>query len=48
MSSPATVTVRLEAWRRWLAANSGRILTALLLFYGALMIVKGAVGLLGS
>jgi Sap, sulfolipid-1-addressing protein len=40
--SPDTITTRLEAWKQWLATNSGTILTVLLVFYGALLIAKGA------
>ncbi len=44
--SPDTVAVRLQAWRKWLAANSGTILTALLVFYGSVMVIEGANALL--
>jgi Sap, sulfolipid-1-addressing protein len=43
--SPDTVASRLEAWKKWLAANSGTILTVLLGFYGALLITEGAIAL---
>jgi Sap, sulfolipid-1-addressing protein len=42
IKSPDTVASRLEAWKKWLAANSGAILTLLLAFYGALLILEGA------
>jgi hypothetical protein len=45
--SPDTVTSRLQDWKTWLAANSGTILTVLLAFYGALLILEGANGLRG-
>jgi hypothetical protein len=45
--SPDTVTSRLQDWKTWLAANSGAILTVLLAFYGALLILEGANGLRG-
>jgi hypothetical protein len=45
LHSPDTVTTRLQAWKRWLAANSGTILTVLLVFYGALLTAEGANGL---
>ena len=40
--SPDTVASRLEAWKKWLAANSGTILTVLLAFYGVLLTLEGA------
>lgn len=40
--SPDAVGRRLEAWKKWLAATSGTILTALLAFYGVLLILEGA------
>ncbi len=43
--SPDTVASRLEAWKKWLAANSGTILTVLLAFYGVLLVIEGAIAL---
>ena len=45
--SPGAVTSRLQVWRKWLALNSGAILTVLLLFYGSLLVLEGVNGLRG-
>lgn len=45
--SPDTVASRLEDWKTWLAANSGTILTVLLVFYGVLLVGEGVNGLRG-
>jgi hypothetical protein len=44
-SRPATTAARLATWKRWLAANSGMILTVLLIGYGALISVHAVVAL---
>jgi Sap, sulfolipid-1-addressing protein len=43
--SPDAVAVRLAAWRKRLATNSGMILTVLLVFYGVLLTLEGVNGL---
>jgi hypothetical protein len=45
--SPDTVASRLQDWKTWLAANSGTILTVLLVFYGVLLVGEGVNGLRG-
>jgi hypothetical protein len=44
-SRPATTAARLATWKAWLAANSGMILTVLMIGYGALIGVHAVVAL---
>ncbi len=42
---PTTTAARLATWKAWLAANSGMILTALMIGYGALIAVHAVIAL---